>query len=340
MAYFEQSFVTSRTPYRISFFGGGSDYPNWYLNEEGGGAVISTSIDKYCFISARYLPPFFNVKHRIVWSHIESVNNISEILHPAVREGLRFLGFDDTFGVEIHHQGDLPARSGVGSSSAFAVGLIKAMMGLRNEDIDKHSLALKAIDLEQNWLKDSVGSQDQVASAYGGLNVIRFAGNGQIKVEPVGMAPERQKELDENLMLFFTGTSRMGGELAAKIIANMDTKRNHIFKMRDLVDQATKILKRDSSIDDFGHLLHETWMLKRELADQVTNTTIDMIYNIARQAGALGGKLLGAGSSGFMLFYVPKEFQPIVASALSRYLHVPFEFETKGSVLLDHQERT
>ena len=214
--------IISRTPYRLSFFGGGTDYPQWYLREEG--AVLSTTIDKYCYVSCRYLPPFFNIKHRIVWSHIETVSTIGEILHPAVREGLRFLGFDDSQGVEIQHQGDLPARSGIGSSSSFSVGLVKALTGLKGEMLGKMDLARQAFTLEQDILKETVGSQDQVAAAFGGFNVIRFLRDGQIQVEPLTLSLGRLAELEQSLVLLYTGTSRLGSEIAKNVTKNFNKK--------------------------------------------------------------------------------------------------------------------
>lgn len=324
--------ITSRTPFRISFFGGGTDYPAWYLEE--GGAVLSTTIDKYCYISCRFLSPFFNIKHRIVWSHIETVSTISEILHPAVREGLRYLGFDDSAGLEIHHQGDLPARTGMGSSSSFTVGLIKALTALRGQMISKHDLAVKAIELEQNVLKELVGSQDQVAAAYGGFNAIHFLQNGDFRVEPVTIPVSRLLELQSRLLLFYTGTSRIAAEIAADVVANLWHKQAELRKIRGMVDQALTILTDPGSLDDFGQLLHESWMLKRELSTAVTNASIDRLYQAAMDHGALGGKLLGAGGTGFMVFYVPVEKQPQVIQALSACLHVPFKFENEGSTLI------
>ena len=324
--------IITRTPYRISFFGGGTDYPTWYRKESG--AVLSTTIDKYCYISCRYLPPFFNIKHRIVWSHIEMVNTASEILHPAVREGLRFLGFDDTMGLEIHHQGDLPARSGIGSSSTFSVGLIKALMALRGQMIGKHELALKAIELEQRVLKENVGSQDQVAAAYGGLNVIRFLPNENIQVEPLTMSQERVRELEGNLMLLYTGSSRMGGEIAANVISKIKDKTAELRQLRRMVDQAAELLMGTGPLDVFGGLLHEAWMIKRGIADGVTNSVVDGIYQTARNSGALGGKLLGAGSKGFMLLYIPRDKQKAVMQALPHYLWVPVNFDWEGSTTI------
>lgn len=324
--------IISRTPYRISFFGGGTDYPAWYTEEEG--AVLSTTIDKYCYLSCRILPPFFNIKHRIVWSHIETVFTVSEILHPAVREGLRFLGFDDSAGLEIHHQGDLPARAGMGSSSSFAVGLIRALSALHGKMLTKAELAHKAIELEQNILKEHVGSQDQVATAYGGFNTIYFLRNGDFRVEPITISSERFRELEANLLLFYTGSSRLASEFAEKLLTNLQKKKDELRKMRSMVDQALSILDSSQSLDGFGHLLNEAWMIKRGLSPVVTNPAIDQIYQTALTAGALGGKLLGAGGTGFMLFYVPKKRQESVIKSLSTCLHVPFEFERQGSALV------
>lgn len=330
--------IISKTPYRISFFGGGTDYPEWYLRE--GGAVLSTTIDKYCYISCRYLPPFFNVKHRIVWSHIETVSALHEILHPAVREGLKFLGFDDSAGLEIHHQGDLPARSGMGSSSTFVVGLIKALTALQGSTIGAHDLMLKAIELEQRVLKEHVGSQDQVAAACGGLNIIRFCTSGEIIVEPVGVPDERLRALQSNLLLIYMGTNRLASQIAGDIIANLRAKNAALRAIRGMVDEAAAMLRGSGSLDEFGRLLHETWMLKRDLSALVTNPTIDRAYKTALAHGALGGKLLGAGGAGFMMFYVPPDRQPAVVDALTGYLHVPFQFENEGSTLMYYGSRS
>ncbi len=324
--------IISRTPYRISFFGGGTDYPAWYLEE--GGAVLSTTIDKYCYITCRYLPPFFNIKHRIVWSHIETVSTTSEILHPAVRHGLRFLGFDDSVGLEIHYQGDLPARAGMGSSSSFSVGLIRALTALRGQMISKRDLALKAIQLEQEVMGECVGSQDQTAVAHGGFNVIRFLPNNDIQVEPVTIPASRSLDLQSRLLLFYTGTSRIASEVAANVVGNLHKKREVLVRMRSMVDEALSIVASQRDLDDFGRLLHEGWQLKRELGDGVTNPQVDALYATAMEQGALGGKLLGAGSSGFMLFYVPPERQGQLRRALSGYLHVPIAFENQGSSLV------
>jgi D-glycero-alpha-D-manno-heptose-7-phosphate kinase len=325
------SIVISRTPYRISFFGGGSDYPDWYLRE--GGAVLSTSIDKYCYISARQLPPFFGIRHRIVWKHIEQVNSISEILHPAVREGMKHLGFDDQVGMEIQYQGDLPARSGVGSSSSFSVGLINALLTLRGERLSQRELAWKSIELEQHVLKEPVGSQDQMAAAIGGLNVFRFCTDGTIRTEPVVLPMERQLAIEGRLMLFYTGISRLGAQVAKDVIDNLAAKQAVVRQMIAMVDAGRDVLE-GGELDDFGRMLHETWLLKRSISRQVSTSLVDDIYDTARDAGAIGGKLLGAGNSGFMLFYVPEESQVAVAHALRHFLQVPFGFEATGASII------
>lgn len=324
--------IISRTPFRISFFGGGTDYPAWYAREEG--IVLSTTIDKYCYLHCRRLPPFFGIKHRIVWSYIEAVSSMSDILHPAVREGMRYLGFDDSVGLEIQHQGDLPARSGMGSSSSFAVGLVHALTTLRGENLDRHELALKAIELEQDILKESVGSQDQVAAAYGGFNTISFRGNHEISVRPVSAPEANVRRLEDSLMLFYSGVSHHSSQSAQKTIESLKPKEAMLRRMRQMVYEAADILRRSVNPDDFGRLLHESWMTKRELTSFMTTPLIDEIYAKAMRNGALGGKLLGAGGRGFLIFYVPPEKQAAVREALAHFIHVPFRFENQGSVIL------
>ena len=265
---------------------------------------------------------------------MEIVDAIAEILHPAVREGLLYLGYDDSTGIEIHYQGDLPARAGLGSSSTFAVGLIKALTALQGETLNKRDLALKAIEFEQDVLEDAVGSQDQVAAAYGGLNVIHFCQDGDIQVQPLDITASRTSEFESRLLLFYTGRSRFASKIAADVIANVGTRRETFREMRVLVDQAISALSGDGDIDDVGGLLHESWLLKREQSKLITNSVIDNTYEVARNSGALGGKLLGAGSSGFMVFFVPPERQSCVIEALSDYMHVPFKFETTGSSII------
>lgn len=326
--------IISRTPFRVSFFGGGTDYPSWYL--QNGGAVLSTSINRYCYITCRRFPPFFPNSFRIVWSHIEPVSSISEILHPAVREALRKLEFKDSDGLEIHHQGDLPARSGMGSSSAFANGLLYALYALRKQEISKSELYLESIDLERNWIKDHVGSQDQVATAIGGLNVIRFLKSGLIEVERVTMDPFRKSDLAKRLMLFYSGSSRTSSTVANTFVHELAEKSTYLRQMEQLVFEARDLLLGTGSLDQFGELLHQTWMMKRKLSHTISNDQIDSIYDAAREAGAIGGKLLGAGGAGFLLFYVRPESHASVKSAMSKLVHVPFGFDDEGVQLLNN----
>ena len=322
--------IISRTPFRISFFGGGTDYPAWY--REHGGAVLATTIDKYCYLSCRYLPPFFEHRIRIVYSRIENCQSVDEISHPSVREVLRYLNVER--GVEIHHDGDLPARSGMGSSSAFTVGLLNALYALKGQMANKQQLAKESIDIEQNWLRENVGSQDQVATAYGGLNHIAFLPNGEISVRPVTIATERMKELSSHLMLFYTGIARTASTIAESYINNVDNKRRQLRVLKDLVEESVSVLNSNRSINVFGDLLHEGWLAKRDLSAEITNARVDEIYEGARSVGAIGGKLLGAGGGGFMVLFVPPDQQEAVRQKLSSLISVPFEFEFSGSQII------
>ncbi len=325
--------IISKTPFRISFLGGGTDYPVWYRNN-GGGKTISASIDKYCYISCRQLPPFFGFRHRIVWSKTEHVQHHDEIQHPAVREVLKFL--EVPHGVSIHHDGDLPARAGLGSSSTFTVGLLHALQALLGRMMTKRQLALDAIHIEQERLQENVGSQDQVIAAYGGFNLIEFGGADHIAVHPVPMNRERLDQFQDHLMLFFTGISRTASEIAATQIANTHRKTAELSAMVQTVDEAIRILTGAGPLDEFGQLLHEGWQLKRSLTDQISTNEIDSIYETGRRAGALGGKILGAGGGGFILFFVPPERKPAVRQALQPLLHVPFRFENLGSQIIHY----
>ncbi|MFA5083882.1 MAG: kinase, partial [Candidatus Paceibacterota bacterium] len=297
--------IITRTPFRISFFGGGTDYPAWFRNN--GGAVLSTSINKYCYITCRYLPPFFEHKHRIIWSKIESVKEIDEIEHPVVNAVFKIFNIKE--GIEIHHDGDLPARTGLGSSSSFAVGIIHALHALQGKIINKRQLALEAIELEQEILKENVGCQDQAIAAFGGFNKIEFGGPQKITVNPILLASERMKLFQSHLMLFFTGLSRYASEIAAEQIKNTSNKTIELSALKGMVDEAIKILNGTGPLDDFGKLLDESWRIKKTLSSQISNSRIDEIYAAAKEAGALGGKLLGAGGGGFMLFFVKPELQ-------------------------------
>ena len=322
--------IINKTPFRISFFGGGTDYPVWYRENQG--AVLSTTIDKYCYITIRYLPPFFPHKHRIVYSKIEMVNDINEILHPAVRATLNFLKINK--GLEIHHDGDLPAKTGLGSSSSFTVGLLNSLYALKGVIPSKLQLAKEAIHIERDILKESVGAQDQVAAAFGGFNKINFNGKDEIKIEPITIGKERIKQLENHLMLFFTGFSRTASDIAKSQIENTPNKKRELSLMYQMVDEAIKILNEKGDIKDFGKLLHEAWLLKKSLTDKISTPEIDNIYEKALQAGALGGKLLGAGGGGFMVLFVPPENQPGVREKLKNLLEVKFHFENEGSKII------
>lgn len=322
------SLIVARAPYRISFFGGGTDYPDWYREE--GGQVLSTSIDKYCYVTCRYFPRFFPAQHRIVWSSIEVVASIFDIRHPAVREALVMLGYDDSRGVELHHYGDLPARSGMGSSSAFAVALIMALTALKGRAMDVEKLYQSATTLEQDRLGENVGSQDQIAVSCGGMNHICFGPGDDINILPFSMAPERKQELNNNLMLFFLGRKRFASDIAAEVISNFRRKKSELRQIHAHVSEALRILGNDGDMDDFGRLLDETWELKRSLGKSVTSAAIDDAYAQACRAGALGGKLLGAGGGGFMLLYVPEDAQPAVRKSLIQFFEAPFRFTETG----------
>lgn len=318
----------------MSFFGGGTDYPVWY--REHGGAVVATTINKYCYITCRYLPPFFEHKHRIAYSKIETVRDIRDIQHPAVRAVLEFLDVKE--GVEIHHDGDLPARTGLGSSSAFTVGLLNSIYALRGQMREKLQLAFDAIHVEQNIIKENVGCQDQVLAATGGFNRINFNTDGSVQVTPVILRTERLEELQSHLMLFFTGFSRHASEIAAEQIKNTPKKKSELLTMRQMVDEAIAVLNNDkTSITDFGKLLHESWDLKRSLTNAISTPQIDNIYKEACGAGAIGGKLLGAGGGGFLLLFAKPELQLGIKKRLENLLYVPFDLETSGSQIVLYQ---
>lgn len=323
--------IISRTPFRITFFGGGTDYPVWY--EEHGGISLNATINKYCFITARYLPPFFSYKHRIRYYKHEETSTIEEIKHPSVRESAKLLRIDR--GLEIVHNADLPAQSGLGSSSTFTVGLLNALYALKNRMPTKRELALNAIKVEQELIKENVGSQDQTAAAFGGINQITFSKKDTIDVDPVLISTDRKNQLEENLMLFFTGFSRTASDIAKKQIDITPKKINELKLMTDLCNEGLSILKNSSiDLNSFGKLLNEQWKVKKTLTDKISNKNIDQIYDAGMNAGAIGGKLLGAGGGGFMLFYVPKKYQQNVKDNLKSKLFVPFRFEFTGSKII------
>lgn len=331
--------IITRTPFRISFFGGGTDYPEWYLKE--GGSVLSTTIDKYGYISCRYLPPFFNHCFRIAYSVIENVKHPEEIKHPAVRAILlneqEYL-CPSLNRLEIHYDGDLPARAGLGTSSSFTAGLLKTLAALKGEFISKIDLAYKTIDMEQNIIKEHVGSQDQVAASYGGLNRIDFTTKNEIHVHPVTISASRVKELEDHLILCFTNVQRIASDIAKTKIDNLKKRYRELKIMHQMVSEAIDILcSSNTPIEEFGKLLHENWQYKRTLSDKVSNESIDNTYEVARKAGAIGGKILGAGGGGFLLLFAKPEDQPLIKEALKEFVHVPFKLDYTGSQVIFYQ---
>ncbi|RMG48823.1 MAG: kinase [Acidobacteria bacterium] len=327
--------IISRTPFRVSFFGGGTDYPAWYRRH--GGAVLAAAIDKYCYLTCRYLPPFFDHRYRCVYSKIESVQNIEDIEHPAIRAVLGYLGIDQ--GLEIHHDGDLPARSGMGSSSAFTVGLLHALHALRGEMLSSHQLALEAIHVEQEVIRETVGSQDQITAAYGGFNHIIFRENGDFEVHPVTISAERMRELNAHLLLLYTGIKRTASDIASSFVTRIDERRRQLRIMADLVREALTVLTGSGGLEAFGELLHEAWLVKRSLSNAVSNERVDSLYERARRAGAIGGKLTGAGGGGFLVLFAPPERHERIRAELANLIHVPFSFDRSGSqiIFFDHE---
>ena len=321
--------IITKTPYRISFFGGGSDYPQWY--KKHGGSVLSTTIDKHIYITCRYLPDFFKHKYRIVWSKIEMVKNVNQIKHPAVKKMLKYLKINK--GLEIHYDGDLPARSGMGSSSCFVVGLMKALYKIKNIEISNIDLTKRSIYFEQNIMNEIVGSQDQVVATYGGFNKIIFNKNGSINIKKIKFK-KNLKLLNRNLVLIYTGINRTAHYIAQKYVEKLtSTKKNYINKIVSYVDQGEKILKSDN-IDDFGRLLNEAWQEKKKLSNEISNRKIDELYNDALKYGALGGKLLGAGGGGFLLMYMKENAKRDFFKKFKNSINVPFKFSSNGSQII------
>jgi D-glycero-alpha-D-manno-heptose-7-phosphate kinase len=325
--------IICRTPFRISFFGGGTDYPGWYRAH--GGAVLATTIDKYCYLTCRFLPPFFEHQFRVVYRKIETCRSVDEITHPAVRETLRFLRLER--GVELHHDGDLPARSGMGTSSAFTVGLLHALHALRGEMVTKGQLVKESLYLEQEVLQETVGSQDQVMAAYGGLRHVKFLANGEIAIDPLILPPPRVAELKAHLMLFYTGITRTAADVARSYAVDLEARRRQLRIMKELVEESIDVLASGTDIRAFGDLLHEAWQAKRSLSACVSCSEVDDLYDRAREAGALGGKLTGAGGGGFLLLFVEPDRQEAVAAALDGRIHVPFQFEQGGSQIIFYE---
>ena len=324
--------IITQTPFRMSFFGGGTDFSGFY--NEHGGAVISTTFDKYCYVTVRHLPRFFNYKTHLTYSKEEKVNSIDEIQHPAIRNAMKWLKMDE---IRMMYESDLPARSGLGTSSSFAVGMIEAFYALKGKYADKRQLADDAIYLERVLCGEAGGIQDQIAASFGGFNRIDFSRDGY-SVKPVIISPKRKEKLNDHLMLFFTGFSRFSSDIQKGTEKSMKDKTNELLEMYSLVDEAEKVLVDEStSLDEFGKLLDYTWKLKRGISSGISTGSIDEQYDKAIQAGALGGKLLGAGGGGFLLFYVPLEKQQAVKNALEEQLFVPFKFENEGTKVIYYQ---
>lgn len=322
--------IITQTPFRMSFFGGGTDFPEFY--KENGGAVLSTSFDKYCYVNVRHLPRFFDYSTELSYSKTERVTRVDDIEHPAIREAMKYL---DMHEIRLTYEADLPARSGLGTSSSFAVGMLNAFYALKGKYADKRKLADDAIYLERVLCKESGGVQDQIAASYGGLNKISFNAE-EYSVNPVIISIDRKKWLNQNLMLFFTGFSRFSSDIQDATQKNLKNKKGQLLEMLQLVDEAEELLTSKADLSEFGKMLDYTWQLKRGITSHVSTNSIDALYGKAIKAGAIGGKLLGAGGGGFLLFYVEPDKQEIVKEALQGLLYVPFEFENSGTRVIHY----
>lgn len=321
--------IITKTPFRMSFFGGGTDIPEFF--REHGGAVLSTTFDKYCYVIVRHLPRFFEYSTELSYSRIERVTDIDAIEHPAIRNAMKMLDMKE---IRLTYEADLPARSGLGTSSSFAVGMLNAFHAMQGQHVSKKQLADEAIHLERALCKEAGGWQDQIAAAYGSLNRINFSGDGY-EVIPLEISKERKAQLNQNLMMFFTGFTRFSSDVQKANNITAEAKTAQLKQMLALVDDAQNILvDENADLDDFGHMLDHTWKLKRGTGSAVSTGTIDSLYEKGIAAGALGGKLLGAGGGGFLVFYVPPEHQESVRQAMQELLHIPFKFEDKGTQIL------
>lgn len=319
--------IITKTPFRMSFFGGGTDIEDYFRTNRG--AVLSTTFDKYCYVNVRHLPRFFEYSTELSYAKTERVTDIEDIQHPSIRNAMKML---DMHEIRLTYEADLPARSGLGTSSSFAVGMLNAFYALKGKYADKKKLADEAIYLERVLCQEAGGWQDQIATAYGGFNRINFGPDGY-EVLPVIISPQRKQQLNENLMMFFTGFTRFSSEVQkVNALGNKEDKINRLNQMYDLVDEAEKILVDKSiDLDDFGRLLDLTWKLKRQTGSAVSTDSIDGIYERGIAAGALGGKLLGAGGGGFLVFYVRPEYQEAVVDAMEGLMQIPFQFENSGT---------
>ncbi|MCR4739718.1 MAG: kinase [Lachnospiraceae bacterium] len=327
--------IITQTPFRMSFFGGGTDMEDFY--KEHGGAVISTTFDKYCYVNVRHLPPFFEYSSEISYSKLERVTEIESIVHPAVRNAMQML---DMHEIRLSYEADLPARSGLGTSSSFAVGMLNAFYALKGKYADKKTLADKAIYLERVLCKEAGGIQDQIAASFGGLNRIDFSEEGY-EVTPVIISPERKSRLNDNLIMFFTGFTRFSSDIQAAGLKNDKNKTAELIEMLSLVDEAENILRdKHTDLNEFGRLLDHTWQLKRKTSELVSNDKIDALYEKGKKAGAIGGKLLGAGGGGFLLFYVEEDRRQSLIDAMEGLLYIPFEFENGGTRVMYYSPET
>lgn len=324
--------IITKTPFRMSFFGGGTDMENYF--KENGGAVLSTTFDKYCYVNVRHLPRFFDYSTEISYSKTERVTNVDEIQHPAVRNAMKLL---DMHEIRLTYEADLPARSGLGTSSSFAVGMLNAFYALKGKYADKKKLADEAIYLERVLCQEAGGWQDQIAASFGGFNRINFNEDGY-EVLPVIISPERKKQLNDNLLMFFTGFTRFSSDVQKANSSSSPKDKNAMLReMYSLVDDAEKVLtEKDADLDDFGRLLDHTWKLKRQTGSAVSTNSIDGLYSRGIEAGALGGKLLGAGGGGFLVFYVQPDYQENVRKSMSDLMYIPFEFENGGTRVIHY----
>lgn len=320
--------VITKTPFRISFFGGGTDFEEFY--RENGGSVISTTIDKYCYVSVRELQKYFDYSNQVVYSKIECTNSVEDIEHPAVREAMKYMHLSN---LRVVYDADLPARAGIGSSSAFMVGMLNAFHAMKGEYAGKARLAQEAIYIEHEMCGEAGGVQDQIAVSHGGFNRLFFDEEG-FHVSPVIISEAKKRELSDELMLFFSGFTRFSGQFAEKHREQIKNKKTELLEMLNLVDEAERILTTNTSLCEFGKLLNYTWKLKRSVNESVSNSKVDAIYDFAIRQGALGGKLLGAGGGGFLLFYVEKEKQKKFLESMKNLLYVPVRFENFGTSVL------
>ena len=327
--------IITRTPFRMSFFGGGTDMESFF--RENGGSVLSTTFDKYCYVNVRHLPRFFDYSTELSYSRTERVTAVEQIQHPAIRNAMKML---DMHEIRLTYEADLPARSGLGTSSSFAVGMLNAFYALKGKYADKKRLADEAIYLERELCQEEGGWQDQIAASFGGFNRINFNAEGY-EVLPVIISPERKKQLNQNLMMYFTGFTRFSSEIQKANAAGREDKTAQLKEMLSMVDEAEKILTdKEASLDEFGRMLDYTWKLKRQTGAAVSTNSIDALYAVGMKAGALGGKLLGAGGGGFLIFYVQPDKQEAVRKAMKDLMHIPFAFEDGGTRVIHYTPET